>query len=412
MTSRRQGVSPVSSESGQVLVSVALLSVVLVGFLGFALDGGYLYLVKRRAQSAADAGAYAGALELWHGRRGRDPITDAAHRDAELNDFPHGVAGIDVHVNWPPTAGNWAGNMDFVEVIITQPHNPFLMDVVGFGNSPIRARAVAGLVGGPVPCIQTLGTGGTGISMSGSATVNAPGCAVTVNSPSNSAINLSGSASLSAGSVDVVGEAATSGSASITPTPTEHAPPTPDPFSGLVFPSFPSSPCINGTRSGSGSHTFSPGVYCNITLSGSVNVTFQPGEYRVNTGGVSISGSNVIVNGGGVTFFNKGNFNISGTVQGTLAAPTTGPWSGMLFVQDPGMLGPPSSALSGSLNLVLEGVIYMPRANLSWSGFSNASADYTVVIVSTITLSGNVTFNNNWTALPGGGPVVKPKLVE
>ena len=49
--------APWPSDSGQVLVAVALLRFVLVGFIGFALDGGYLYLNRRRAQTAADAGA-------------------------------------------------------------------------------------------------------------------------------------------------------------------------------------------------------------------------------------------------------------------------------------------------------------------------------------------------------------------
>ncbi len=49
---------------GQSMVVVALLLVVLIGMLAIVLDGGYAYLKRRTAQSAADAGALAGAREL------------------------------------------------------------------------------------------------------------------------------------------------------------------------------------------------------------------------------------------------------------------------------------------------------------------------------------------------------------
>jgi hypothetical protein len=46
------------------MVLVGILLVVLVGMLALVLDGGYAYLQRRGAQTAADAGALAGAREL------------------------------------------------------------------------------------------------------------------------------------------------------------------------------------------------------------------------------------------------------------------------------------------------------------------------------------------------------------
>ncbi len=51
-------------QSGQTLVLVALLMIVFIGMLAVILDGGYAYMQKRNAQTAADAGAMAGAREL------------------------------------------------------------------------------------------------------------------------------------------------------------------------------------------------------------------------------------------------------------------------------------------------------------------------------------------------------------
>ncbi|MGE5137883.1 MAG: pilus assembly protein TadG-related protein, partial [Rudaea sp.] len=49
------------NEHGQSVVLIALVMVVLIGFMGLIIDGGQAYLTRRDSQDAADAGAYAGA---------------------------------------------------------------------------------------------------------------------------------------------------------------------------------------------------------------------------------------------------------------------------------------------------------------------------------------------------------------
>jgi hypothetical protein len=51
-------------QRGQSLVLVALMMIVFIGMLAVVLDGGYAFMQKRKAQTAADAGAMAGAREL------------------------------------------------------------------------------------------------------------------------------------------------------------------------------------------------------------------------------------------------------------------------------------------------------------------------------------------------------------
>jgi hypothetical protein len=51
-------------QAGQTLALVAVLLVGLIAMLGLVLDGGNLYLHRRRMQNAADAGALAGAREM------------------------------------------------------------------------------------------------------------------------------------------------------------------------------------------------------------------------------------------------------------------------------------------------------------------------------------------------------------
>ncbi len=408
------------NDSGQVLVAVALLSVVLVGFLGVAMDGGYMYLLRRRAQTAADAGAYAGTLEIWQNRLAS--ITAAARTDSGINGYTHGTGGTVVDVYNPPISGPWTGNDKFVEVVVTKPYDPFFMQVLGFGASPVRARAVGGVVGIGMGCIHALNPEDQATLMvTGGATVNATSCGVIVNSNDPNAIHNTGGGCINAGSVDVTG--GVHQGACITPTPNTGVPPVADPLAGLPKPPITGCDYTNYSSSG-GNVILNAGTYCGgIHVSGGV-VDFNPGLYILNGGGMSIS-STANVRGTGVTFYNTqspgynyGNYNFTGQTWGYLKAPTspTDPWAGLLMIQDPtiptaDVQSGGNSFFAGGSDMVLEGIIYMPDSLITWSGGSN-TATYSSVIAYEIKFTGNSTFNSDWSAFGGGGPLFKPKLVE
>ena len=56
-----------SAERGSVLTLTAVSLLVLMGFMGLALDVGYVYMVRNELQDAADAAALAGAGKLFSG---------------------------------------------------------------------------------------------------------------------------------------------------------------------------------------------------------------------------------------------------------------------------------------------------------------------------------------------------------
>ena len=56
--------TPNISESGQILILLAVGIVALLGFTALAIDGGAVFFDRRSAQNAADAAALAGAYEL------------------------------------------------------------------------------------------------------------------------------------------------------------------------------------------------------------------------------------------------------------------------------------------------------------------------------------------------------------
>jgi uncharacterized membrane protein len=77
---------------GFVMVMVAILLPVLIGFAGLAAETGLWYAIKRQNQSAADEAAISGAMEVAAGKPGN--VTTLATRDAVRNGFvtPHSRA--------------------------------------------------------------------------------------------------------------------------------------------------------------------------------------------------------------------------------------------------------------------------------------------------------------------------------
>ena len=136
---RRRG----NGEQGTILIFLAAFAFILIAFLGLAFDAAFLYFEKRRVQTAADAGAIAGAQELLRGST--STVTTAAQKDSSLNRFTNGQNGTTVTVNHPPASGPSAGNSDFVEVIVSKAESAWFMRVLGATSSTVTARAVAGL---------------------------------------------------------------------------------------------------------------------------------------------------------------------------------------------------------------------------------------------------------------------------
>src|SRR5512147_1679933 len=56
------------NEQGQAIVLMAFAMIALLAFAALAIDGGNAYVERRRAQNGADAGALAGARQVWINR--------------------------------------------------------------------------------------------------------------------------------------------------------------------------------------------------------------------------------------------------------------------------------------------------------------------------------------------------------
>jgi hypothetical protein len=393
-------------EAGQALVAAALSLTVLLLAAGLAIDMGYLRYQERRMQAAADSAAIAGAAELAYG----GSYAAAAQADSASNGFTHNVNSVTVTPNRPPSTGPFAGQPDYVEVLVQQIEPTFFMKIFRVNSVSISARSVAHLGSGR-NCMYALSLNDPNALNLNDAAVSAPDCGII----SNGNFTANGGSSVQALSIGVVGSSST-GVATVNP----------DPRTGIVPPSDPllflrqQQPVVGGCVPFPGAGTVVPGTYCGITMNVGA-VIFSPGSYIVK-GDFAISGS-ASVTGTGVTFFvtrdptkpGSGSvvFNSSNTID--LVAPTgnTCAYSceGILLFQDPADIN--AASLTAN-NQTLQGALYFPAAALT-IGRNHNGAAYTIVVANQIVLQGGFGIfhmNNNFSSLSDGSPIKSAALVE
>lgn len=450
-------------QAGQALVFVALGLVVVLAFLGFGIDFGYYRFMQRQLQSAADAGALAGALEVPTCGAASDCVTlqDAVTSALSENGFSGAtvntgtcpaapITSLQVYVNNPPQncmgalppSGTQNPNQ-YVEVVIAQQQPLFFASVIPGVTQPVITTRSEALTGNGPNCMYGLDP-----SNSGAISLVAPlqsACGIIDESSSPTALNCG--SSLTAPYVGVNG----SGTCSPT-TPTTGIPdPTPsDPLRYLQATLKSGAPSTttcgtasgvlaNGTYTGSsnaiivtGNVNLNPGTYCGgITVNASALLTFGPGIYTLNSGPNGSSGGLTIkagatIAGNGVGFYNAGpngaiNFVCSSCSAGSgsvvLTAPNasncgscSSPWQGILFYQDP--MDTTASVVVGSstYNTSLTGTSYFPNASVTYA--FDASVTYNILVAKDITIGlawngTNISTNtyNNYSELADGSPI-------
>ena len=417
------------SEAGQALVFAALALVVLIGFAGLAIDMGALRYQKRLQQTAADGAAIAGATNLSFGG-----VTSGAQSAATANGFtdnsggttctnnPGTVGCVTVTVNNPPLSGPHTSDSKYVEVLVTAVQPTYFMRVLGTNTETITARAVATNVSGGNGngCLYTLGAPSSsieGVNINGNATLNGPSCGII----DNGNFDTKGNAlDVSAGTFGIAGDWNKTGQGGTvtctnTPTscPTPNMPAASDPLLNRTPAlSPPCSPCTGGSTATAANGTFSPGTYSQISV-GPGTWTFSAGTYIVTgSGGLSI-GANATVTGTGVMFYftNGATLSMAGTPTVNFTAPSSGQYAGILFYQDPNDTAGP--VITGNASSFYDGVLYFPKANVTFQGNSSIG-DVAIVVADALTLSGHPTVNLQGTAglPPGVSVIANAVLVE
>ena len=202
-----------STERGQVLVIVVVAMFGLIGMTGLAIDGSRAYSDRRHAQNAADTAALAAALAYV--RTPDEDWTAVGFSRAASNGYNDNETTNFVDVYHPPVDGPYAGNTEYVQVIITSTINTVLGRVVGIETLTNTVQAVA-RVEPSVPTELYDGNAVVGLApheckavkFQGNANTTITGGGLFVNSDCEDAafFNNSSSASLTAPSLTVVGD--------------------------------------------------------------------------------------------------------------------------------------------------------------------------------------------------------------
>lgn len=360
-----------SGEPGQIVLIVAFGAVVLFGIAAIVIDIGFSWMLLRQEQNAADPAALAAARFISD----PNPVTglqsynpgqgwDAACTYARANGFfkPTNTAcnaaletdGTTMVVHYPPdaSAGDFQGMAGMVQVIISAEHDSFFGMIFGQSRAGVTTGAVAARQRGttntsslialkPDGCDTARVRGNSTIKIYPAPGYTGPGGYVQINSDcgsntaddkcsvsSTGALNINGTASLTAPKVNVYGGCSGKNSQPLpSGTLNEASLQLGNPLGSMAFPPWDTS--INGATCGVGAAAttavgskgcgqgggripwkksaaakcpgmapsfdcieLNPGIYYGGWDIGSkIHVKLQPGIYVIAGGGISIGSS-------------------------------------------------------------------------------------------------------------------------
>jgi Flp pilus assembly protein TadG len=400
-------------DGGQTMVLTALALTSLLGMAAFSVDVGVMFNAKRVLQTAADAGAIAGASEYSY-----SDVTAAAKAATTQNGMTDGSNGVTITVNNPPSSGSHAvgganASSSAVEVIASRAVPTIFMKVFGLSTMTVTARAVAAF--GPASsCIYALDTSGVDVGMNGNGDLNMPDCGVLINSSSSNALDMVGNTTLTAKSIGIVGNYNTNGGE--TPKPITGVLPVSNPLAYLKAPDFTVTSCL-ADPSPKNAVTLGPATaggtvcYNGLSMTSHAAVWLNPGVYVIN-GALSMAGQ-ASISGTGVTIYlapPNGSLSLTGGSSIDIIAPNdkSNPYNGIAIFQAPSDTN--DMTVNGNSGSTLEGIIYAPSATLSFSGTSDATI-YADLVVGSLTMSGTPTVMN-YSGINKNEPLVSARLVE
>jgi hypothetical protein len=408
-------------DEGQALVIMAVaLGALLLG-IGLALDTGQLFVSRRAAQTAADAGAWAGAAVLYAGGSAAQART-AATDDATRNGYTNGGL-ITVTTASPPTTGTYANDPGYIEVAITEQVTTRFLPGASSGRTAITVRAVAGLArsGTGQAVIVTRSSGNTTFALTANTRFTVTGGGTNTNTTGNNAIQVGSGGQLTATFHRVTGGVNSADAGRMSPAPTTGVAAAPDPFASLAGPSTAGVPSYAGQTITNGTVTLSPGLYTGLVTVGNNGIArLNGGTYIFRAGLTTTSnGSMVLAGTSGVLLYNAnanypasggscGNLSLAGTGTMTLSASATGSYAGMLVFQDRSCTN--GAAISVRTGTTLGGTLYVPAATLTLTA-ANSVTIASQIVADQLTIGGANTLTMTFAPASITGTRV-PSLVE
>jgi hypothetical protein len=369
---------------GNIAVMAALTMPMVIGGAGLGVETGYWYYEQLHLQQAADAAAYAAALEQRAGAEDDDTLA-SAQAAAGTNGFDEDTDEIAVVT--PSAVADEENSVD-VELTRTLPRAFTAL----FGDDPIviRAKATAAYSTAANACVLALDkSAAPAVSFSGNSSAEMAGCVIMSNSLAANAVNFDGNSSVTAPCIMAVGGSVQGSNADVELTQCAAVqtgqPPAADPFRDMPYPT--ASGCVAQVGDG-----LTPGCYTGAALKNTVNLT--SGVYVINGGTFKIN-ANAVVSGSNVTIvlLNGATVDINGTANVNLSAPTTGTYKGMLFMGSRTSGAGGISTFNGTASSHLTGALYFPKQQIVYKGNFSGNGGCTQIVGATVMWSGNTHFN-------------------
>lgn len=417
-------------EGQAVILVVVAMSILLIGALGLAIDGGQMYAHRQMAQAAADAAAQAGIMSIFDGTNatsghpfgtGTPPIASSVCTTTDArtpcvyarNNGFGGTSADTVTLSFPATVSGVtlsSGNVPAFAVTVQRTLKTGLIRFIGAGaTSTITAKATAGLVGAVSPsCVYALDPSAqNAFQATNGATVALNGCAIAVDSSNSDAVTVSGGSTVTASAISIVGGAVISGGGSTTPAPVTGAASVADPFASLPSPTV--GACnYNNYSPGYGTWALTPGVYCGgINISNGATATFAAGTYIINGGSLTLVGGTTDT-GSGVMFYltgtnaTYGSVNISNGANVTFSGPTSGSYMGVVFYQDRTITSAVNATFAGGVAMKVTGTLYFPTTSVLFSNGSSVSNVYTAIVAKQVSFTGGTSLQYDSTGMKTG----------
>jgi Flp pilus assembly protein TadG len=395
---------------GNTAILFALSMPMLIGGLGLGFEVSYWYQTQRVMQNAADAAVLAATFN-----GGANYDVEGKAVAAQLG-FTDGVNSVGVTVLQNVACPG--GGTTCYSATITNSVPLYLSPVVGYtgsgsGKKTLTATAIAipGTIQRPYCLLALAGSGKTpAIATSGAPSTNLAGCSVKSNTSATChGHDLGADYGDAVGTDSGCGKIQNSGlSASV------------DPYSGLAanIPantcggSYPQEPSGSvSTWSGTMALSGNVKICGDLKLTGNVTVNAPSGAVlAIYNGQLDLNGFTLQTSSGsGLTVVftgtTGGSYTHAPTGSGTLdiAAPTSGPWSGVMMYQDPALTTGVDIASAGSSpTWNITGLVYLPHASVTLQGSVGKSTNgvsCVVLVVDNLSMAGSANI------VPKGGCV-------
>ena len=418
---------------GNALVIAGASLPLIIGSAGLASDTVQWAMMKRQLQRGADSAALAGVygeLSSQTVSTGACSASAPISRDITNGDIANRVGTTPTCAVVSQPTGAWsAASYEAVQVTMSATR-PMAFSGLFLSTAPtISASATAALVQTGQYCVISLdNTVDTGLSFSGSATVNL-GCGLKANAKGSSAVNGTGSSTITGSPVAAVGQIANGGNFATGTVFQPYSPPQADPFASLNPPastSFPSGNCPSfSVNSNHTQNSLSAGsdykamtglsnYYCMSSMTINGTATLPSGVYVIDGGNISFGAqANVSCSGCAFILTNRstsstatiGNVQMNGGATVNLTDSTSGTYANVLFYQDRRATfangNGQSNLINGNSSSSYQGAFYFPSTSATFNGTSGMTTNCVQLVAWQVTFTGNTSINN---VCPGGPP--------